>query len=190
MKMSTEGRKRLIQREGKRLRAYKDSVGVWTIGVGHTTMAGPPIVSTGLTITDSECDQILARDLVQFEEAINKAVTAKLNQNQFDALCSFCFNVGTGGFARSTVVKRINAGDTVGAADALLMWNKPPEIMGRRRSERTQFLDAAPIMQPAPPPPDVPAVSAAPPPVKPPAPPAPAPQTGWGKVFSTLFGRK
>jgi lysozyme len=163
MRMSPQGRAQLIAREGKRLRAYKDSVGVWTIGVGHTSAAGPPAVVSGLMITDVECDQILARDLVQYEDAVNKAVKAKLNQNQFDALVSFCFNIGTGGFARSTVVKRLNIGDVRGAADAMLMWNKPAEIMGRRESEWKQFLQAVPTVQPAPPPPDVPA------PIKPPA---------------------
>lgn len=198
MKMSADGRKRLIAREGKKLRAYKDSAGVWTIGVGHTTAAGAPTVIAGLTITDAECDQILARDLVQYEDAVNRAVTAKLNQNQFDALCSFCFNIGTGGFTRSTVVKCLNAGDAVGAADALLMWNKPPEIMGRRRSERAQFLEAAPIMQPAPvsaepSKPEPPAAPVLPPPPDIPKPsPAPTPESkGWfANLLETLRTQK
>jgi lysozyme len=176
MRMSPQGRAQLIAREGKRLRAYKDSVGVWTIGVGHTSAAGPPVVVSGLMITDAECDQILARDLVQYEDAVNKAVKAKLNQNQFDALVSFCFNIGTGGFARSTVVKRLNIGDVRGAADAMLMWNKPPEIMGRRESERKQFLQAVPAVQPAPPPPDVPA------PINPPA----KPKSNAGPVGTVI----
>jgi lysozyme len=175
MKMSPAGRRVLIQREGKKLRAYLDSVGVWTIGVGHTSAAGPPNVTPGLTITDAECDQLLARDLVQYEDAVNKAVTAKLNQNQFDALTSFCFNVGTGGFTRSTVVKRLNAGDTVGAADAMLMWNKPPEIMGRRQSERKQFMEPPATNMPLPPPPDVP-------PIKPPA----KPKSNTGPIVGTV----
>lgn len=139
MKMSDEGRKRLTQREGVRLNAYKDSVGVWTIGIGHTSAAGPPNVTPGLTITAQECDAIFKRDLVQYEQAVTRAIRVPLAQHQFDALVSFGFNVGTGGFARSTVVKRINAGDMEGAAQAFMLWTKPPEITGRRRSEVVQF---------------------------------------------------
>lgn len=150
MKMSAEGRRKLTIREGVRLKAYKDSVGVWTIGVGHTSAAGDPKVTPGLTITQAECDEIFARDLVQYERAVDKAVKVPLSQKQFDALVSLCFNIGTGGFARSSVVKRLNAGDTVGAADAFLLWNKPPEIMGRRRGERKQFLEGGPAVKPEP----------------------------------------
>jgi lysozyme len=142
MRMSADGRAQLIRREGFRTKAYKDSVGVWTIGVGHTSAAGEPHVTPGLVITKAEVDEILSRDLGQYEEAVRSAVRVPLSQGQFDALVSFCFNVGVGGFRKSTVVKRLNAGNYKGAADALLMWNKPPEIMGRRRSERTQFLAA------------------------------------------------
>ena len=140
MDVSKIGLDMIAKREGRRLKAYKDSVGVWTIGIGHTSAAGPPKVTPGLTITSAECDEIFARDIVQYANAVNKAVKVKLKQNEFDALVSFAYNVGSAGMARSTAIKRLNAGDRQGCADALLMWNKPPEIMGRRRSERTQFL--------------------------------------------------
>lgn len=140
MRMSADGRQKLALREGKRLKAYKDSVGVWTIGVGHTSAAGPPAVTPDLVITDAQCDEIFARDLGKYEAAVNGAITRPVSQTSFDALVSLCFNIGPGGFAKSTVVKRINAGDLRGAAEAILMWNKPPEIMGRRRSEYQQFL--------------------------------------------------
>lgn len=139
MRMSDEGRKRLTAREGVRLKAYRDSVGVLTIGIGHTSAAGPPDVVPGLTITAKECDQIFRRDLVQYEDAVNRAVKVPLAQHQFDACVSFCYNIGTGGFTRSTVVKRINAGDMDGAAKAFMMWVTPPEITGRRQSEVAQF---------------------------------------------------
>jgi GH24 family phage-related lysozyme (muramidase) len=142
MKMSANGRALLIQREGFKTRAYKDSVGVWTIGVGHTSAAGPPAVKPGMTISKAEVDAILSRDLVKYENAVNAAVRVVVTQGQFDALVSLCFNIGPGGFAKSTVVRRLNAGNHRGAADAFLMWNKPPEIMGRRRGERQQFLKA------------------------------------------------
>lgn len=140
MKMSAEGRKRLTQREGVRLKAYKDSVGIWTIGIGHTSMAGPPTVTPGLTITKEECDAIFARDLVKYENAVNNAVKVPLLQNEFDALVSLCYNIGPGGLARSTVIKKLNAGDKQGAANAFMAWVKPPEITGRRLTEKKQFL--------------------------------------------------
>jgi lysozyme len=140
MRMSAAGRGALTTREGKRLKAYKDSVGIWTIGIGHTSAAGPPAVTPTLVITDAQCDEIFARDLVKYETAVNGALTRPVSQTSFDALVSLCYNIGPGGFTKSTVVKRINAGDMNGAAEAFLMWNKPPEIMGRRQSERKQFL--------------------------------------------------
>lgn len=137
--MTPTGLNVLIEREGERLTAYRDSVGVWTIGVGHTYAAGAPMVKPGMKITKAESREILARDLVKFENAIMNAVKVKLAPHQWDALFSICFNVGPG-FAKSTCIKRINAGDMKGAADAILMWNKPKEILSRRRGERLQFL--------------------------------------------------
>jgi lysozyme len=142
MRMSADGRAQLIRREGVRTKAYRDSVGVWTIGVGHTSAAGDPHVTPGLVITRAQVDEILSRDLRQYEDAVSASVRVPLTQGQFDALVSFCFNIGTGGFRKSTVVKRLNSGDYKGAAAAMMMWNKPPEIIGRRDSERKQFLAA------------------------------------------------
>lgn len=144
MKMSANGRALLIQREGFRLKAYKDSVGVWTIGVGHTAGAGKPYPAAGMTITKAEVDNILARDLVQFEEAVRSAVHVPLTQGQFDALVSLAFNIGAGGFKKSSVVRRLNEGNYRAAADAFLMWNKPAVLTGRRKAERAQFLAATP----------------------------------------------
>lgn len=140
MRMSPQGRAALEQREGKRLRAYRDTVGVWTIGIGHTSAAGAPRVTPDLTITSEQCDEIFARDIQKYEVTVDAAIRVPVTQNQFDACVSLCYNIGQGRFAKSTVVKRINAGDIQGAADAFLMWNKPTEIMGRRKTERAQFL--------------------------------------------------
>ncbi|PPE78333.1 hypothetical protein C3941_19870 [Kaistia algarum] len=138
--MSADGRQKLALREGRRLKAYKDTVGVWTIGIGHTSAAGPPTVTPDLVITDAQCDEIFMRDLGKYEAAVNGALTRPVSQTSFDALTSLCYNIGPDAFAKSTVVKRINAGDLKGAAEAFLMWNRPPEIMGRRKSEYQQFL--------------------------------------------------
>jgi lysozyme len=186
MNMSASGRKKLTAREGVRLKAYKDSVGILTIGIGHTSMAGPPKVTSGMTITNAESDAIFARDLVKYENAVNKAVKVPLTQNQFDALTSLCFNIGPSAFAKSTLVKKLNAGDIQGAANAFLSWNKAggkviPGLVTRRKAERAQFLSGA---QPPPPMPE-------PPPIPRPDP-EPAPQPSWWRRlidwFRSLFG--
>jgi lysozyme len=146
MKMSTRGREALKAREGVRLRAYRCSAGRLTIGIGHTSAAGPPYVTEGMTITAEEADEIFTRDLVKYEKLVNDAVKVPLAQNEFDALVSITYNVEN--FARqpSTTIKRLNAGDRAGAADAILFWNKPSEIIGRRKTEQKQFLTPYPGM--------------------------------------------
>lgn len=124
MKTSAAGRKLIEQREGVELTAYKDSVGIWTIGVGHTSAAGAPKVAAGMKITAAQASEILSRDLATFEAAVSSAVKVPLNQNEFDALVSFAFNVGTGAFKGSTLLKRLNAGDRQAASDQFLVWNK------------------------------------------------------------------
>jgi lysozyme len=143
-RMSDKGRSLLMQREGVRTRAYRDTVGVLTIGVGHTSQAGLPEVTPGLVITRAQADAILTRDLCQYEFAVAHAVTVELTQGQFDALVSLCFNIGCKGFRESTVVKRLNVRNYRGAADAILLWAKEPELKGRRKAERAQFLAATP----------------------------------------------
>lgn len=78
MKMTDEGRKRLTLREGVRTTAYLDTEGVWTIGIGHTSAAGAPKVTKGLTITVAEVDAIFARDLVQYEKAVEESIKVPL----------------------------------------------------------------------------------------------------------------
>ena len=140
MNLSPIGEACLIAREGRRLRAYRDSVGVWTIGVGHTAAAGPPRVVPGLAITAAECDAIFARDVAADVAAVRRGLTAPVGPHAFDALVSFCHNVGPAAFAGSTVLRRVNAGDAAGAADAMLMWAKPAAILGRRRAEAEQLV--------------------------------------------------
>ena len=131
----------LIEREGIVLTAYQDSVGVWTIGCGHTAGAGPPEPVPGMTITEEEAAEILNKDLDEFEDAVNDNITKPMTQNQFDAFVSICFNIGQGGFAGSTFVKRFNEGAEPEAVDeAIAFWDKPPEIVPRRNGEIAQFL--------------------------------------------------
>lgn len=139
MKTSDAGLHLIMEREGNKTHAYLDSVGVWTIGVGHTG----PEVHAGLVWTDAQVMDALRRDIARFERAVNDAVTIDLDQYQFDALVSFAFNVGETAFKNSTLVRKLNAGDIDGAAGQFDRWHIPPEITSRRNGEREQFKGAA-----------------------------------------------
>jgi lysozyme len=141
MHLSGAGYEVLHERESLRLKAYKDSVGVWTIGLGHTSAAGPPKVINGMTITEDEAEEIFRRDAQTFRKEVIHLVTVPLEQHQFDALASLVFNIGSSNFKKSTVLRKLNARDYAGATEAILMWNKPPEIKSRRRGEYYQFKD-------------------------------------------------
>lgn len=135
MRMSAVGLLKLSVREGRRKKAYKDSKGIWTIGVGHTG----PEVKEGMTISDAEIDRLLEEDVQWAEDAVNK-VKAPLNQNMFDALVSFVFNIGADAFAKSTMKKLLDVGDYKGAYDQFDRWVIPKEITGRRMDEKKQFI--------------------------------------------------
>lgn len=138
MKTSTEGLISLIAHEGIVLSRYKDSVGVWTIGVGHTKAAGglDPAMYSG-TLTMNEALDLLKQDIVKYENGVNKAVTVPLKQHEFDALVSFHYN--TGAIGKASFVKKLNAGDRAGAIAGIMDWKKPPEIIPRRTAERDLF---------------------------------------------------
>ena len=135
MKLSQKGADVLILREGKRNKAYLDSKGIPTIGVGHTG----PEVHMGLAWSDQQVADAFTADVKWAEDAVNKLVTAPLQQHQFDALVSWVFNIGEPGFRKSTALKLLNEKlyDMVPAG--MEMWNKPPEIYPRRRAEAEQF---------------------------------------------------
>ncbi|TCL89873.1 GH24 family phage-related lysozyme (muramidase) [Rhizobium sp. PP-WC-2G-219] len=148
MVTSVAGRAAITQREGNVLTAYPDSVGILTIGVGHTTAAGAPTVAPGMKITAAQSDEILSRDLATFEKAVLDAVKVPLAQNEFDALVSLAFNVGGKAFSDSTLVKKLNAEDRAGAAEQFLVWAKAggkalQGLVTRRQAERRQFLGIA-----------------------------------------------
>ena len=136
----------LIKRfEGLRLEAYQDAVGIWTIGYGHTETARP-----GMVITEAEAEALLRQDLDRFEAGVSSLVKVPINENEFSALVSLSFNIGTAALARSTTLKRLNRDDRAGAAEAMLWWNKVRqgdafvELRGltrRRAAEKALFLD-------------------------------------------------
>ena len=142
MQISQKGIDFIKREEGERLTAYLDSVGIWTIGVGHTGFIDGKPVTKGMTITAEKSRNVLMADLKRFESAVNSSVKIKLTQNQFDALVSLAFNIGEGAFLRSTLVKKLNAGDIQGAADQFLVWKNAggrPILLNRRKREREVF---------------------------------------------------
>ena len=125
----------ITKEEGFRNKAYKDSKGLLTIGVGHLIKADEEHLKSAV-LTDEQVKELLKSDLKWCSEAVESSVKVPLTQSQFDALYSLCFNIGETAFKKSTVVKRINANDLKGAADAILMWNKPSVLEKRRQRER------------------------------------------------------
>jgi lysozyme len=150
MKTSAKGRQFIAAMEGTVLHVYLDSAGLPTAGVGHLlTVAERNVYRVNQSVTKAECDAWLAKDLKEAEDAVNNSVTVKITQNQFDALVSLAFNIGTGAFSRSVVVKKCNAGDNVGSANAFQSWNKATVngkkmiiegLVKRRNKERRLFL--------------------------------------------------
>jgi lysozyme len=140
MKTSKAGIAHIREFEGERLKAYRCSANVLTIGVGHTSAAGAPEVCEGMTITAEESAEILARDLEKFERGVEKLVTIEVTQNQFDVLVSFAFNCGLGALQKSTLLKRVNEGKFDAVPAELMKWTKAggKEVAGlvrRRRAE-------------------------------------------------------
>lgn len=144
MHMTPHGRLLLSQREGVRLKAYRDTKGIWTIGVGHAATSGrAPIPHQGMIITPQQCDDILTADLTQhYEPLLNAAIHVPLADHEFDALLSITFNVEE--FVRSTAIRLLNGGDHAGCAKHILDWEIPPEIIGRRHTEYIQFITPYP----------------------------------------------
>lgn len=117
MKTSQKGIDLIKEFEGCRLNAYQDSVGVWTIGYGHTVD-----VKQGDSITQEEAEQLLKDDLLIYEDGVNNLVKVEINQDMFDALVSFAFNLGVGALGKSTLLKLLNRGKYSEASDHFTKW--------------------------------------------------------------------
>lgn len=149
LKTSQKGIELIKKFEGCKLTAYRDSVGVWTIGFGHTKD-----VKADMVITAEQAEQFLKDDVVYFENGVNKllkTLKTAVTQNQFDALISFAFNLGLGNLRKSTLAKKLyvmqqNDRDSVqDVADEFPRWNKAggqvlTGLTNRRNAERALFL--------------------------------------------------
>lgn len=116
---SNQGREFIQSFEKLRLEAYDDGVGVWTIGWGHTVGVCPNDICT-----EEQADTWFEDELEQFQATVNNAVKVPLSQHQFDSLVSFAYNVGAGALRSSTLLKLLNLGNYLGAANRFEDWNK------------------------------------------------------------------
>lgn len=131
--------------EGRVYDPYKDVAGVWTVCDGHT---GNDIIK-GKKYTDRECDRLLWNDLQPVKKTVDSLVKVPLNEYQRASLYSFTYNVGSGAFSKSTLLKKLNAGDQVGACEELRRWvyaggMKWRGLMNRRDMERSMCLAEGP----------------------------------------------
>lgn len=144
MRVSDRGLIALAAHEGLVVAPYKDVVGVWTIGVGHTVGAGQPdpakmskAMPADINGKVAEMVKLFADDLRKYEDRVNDAVKVPLEQHEFDALVSFDFN--TGGIYKARLTKSLNRGDRSAAARQFMGWLKPEAIRGRRTAEMRLF---------------------------------------------------
>lgn len=139
MQISSKGIDLIKHHEGLRTRAYRDAVGVWTIGYGHTAN-----VTNGQTISTHLAETYLLSDLRSAEAEVSSRVTVPLTQGQFDALVSFVFNLGAQRFRTSTLLRELNKGHYDKVPAELMRWTKGnvngkmvelPGLVSRRRDE-------------------------------------------------------
>jgi lysozyme len=146
-RLSDKGVDFLVREEGLVPYAYNDPAGHATFGVGHLLHRGPVTaadrVKWGTKASPkprSLAIQVLHQDIERFEKVVRQTVGRRVSQHQFDAMVSLAFNIGTGGFAKSTVARKSQARKPKEAADAFLMWDNPSMLRPRRERERRLFL--------------------------------------------------
>lgn len=145
MKVSDAGIELIRDCEGVRLRPYKDIAGLATIGVGHLIRRGETFPDS---FSDADATALLCRDLETVEACIEESVNVPLLQHQFDALASLVFNIGCDAFRRSTLRKKLNSGDTSGAAGEFPKWSRVgvrqiDGLLARRLREQAIFVGSA-----------------------------------------------
>jgi lysozyme len=140
MILSENGLKLIESFEGCRLDAYLDQVGIPTIGYGR--IYG---VRMGDKCTQEQAEEWLSEDVKNSEDVVNDLVEVPLTQNQFDALVDFVYNLGSGNFEKSTLLRRLNKGDYQGASQQFEVWNRAggfvrDGLTRRRLAEKKLFL--------------------------------------------------
>lgn len=141
MKVSDRGLQLVKRFEGLRLQSYRDPAGIWTIGYGTTGADVKP----GMTITMTEAEARLRADVDRFERAVETMAGTTLSQGEFDALVSFCYNVGVGAFSNSTLLRELRAGNRLRAAQEFVKWIHAGGtpllgLLRRRLAEATLFV--------------------------------------------------
>ena len=139
--LSKEGLALIKKFEGCELTSYQDSVGVWTIGYGHTKG-----VVEGMIITQAEAGEMLEEELPEYEGYINELVDEELEQCEFDALVAWVYNLGPTNLRESTLLKILNEGDKEGIPAQIRRWNKAGGqtlngLIRRREAEALLFQD-------------------------------------------------
>ena len=140
MKISNNGLDLVKHFEGLVLEAYKCPAGVWTIGYGHTKDVQP-----GDSWSEDHADHMLEVEMEEYEKYINDLVEVELNQNQFDAMVSWVYNLGSSNLQASTLLKVLNAGDYEGVPAQIMRWNKAggkvlEGLTRRRQAEADLFV--------------------------------------------------
>ena len=146
MKLSAEGINLIKRFEGVRNRPYRCSAGLYTVGVGHLIGDGKSLPkSWNRTFTEEEINALLIRDISRFERGVGMYIKVPLRQCEYNALCSFAFNLGLGTLQRSTLRQKINRYDKEGAAKEILKYCRAggkiiKGLQIRREAEYRMFL--------------------------------------------------
>ena len=137
MQLSKTGIELLKHFEGCELKAYQDSVGVWTIGYGHTKG-----IYEGLEITQLEAEKMLQDELPEYEGYITDKVVPMLQQHEYDALVCWVYNLGPTNLSSSTLLKRLNAGEFDDVPFQMKRWDKAggQPLLGLTRRSNAEAL--------------------------------------------------
>lgn len=144
MRINQKGLQLIKDFEGCRLVVYADAAGYPTVGYGHMDFS----LVLGNKITQAEAEELLRSDLQKFEDGVSELLVEEYTANQFSAMVSLAFNIGLGAFKKSTLLRKFNAGDILGAAAEFHKWNKAggkvlKGLVRRRQAEARLFLEAA-----------------------------------------------
>jgi lysozyme len=146
VKISEKGINLIKHFEGCHLKPYRDPIGLYTIGWGHLIGDGKSLpIEWFRELTQDEADELLKKDLVRFERGVERLCPFNLTQPRFDALVSFAFNLGLGNLQASTLRRKHNRSDVLGAANEFPRWNKAGGkvlrgLTRRREAEKALYL--------------------------------------------------